>query len=98
MMYKEALEFFLNVSLNSLNLVTKIVVITVKGLKPATQQVRDQDATTVPSIHVSDRTFKLSPNHASLIFKFPEFAEFNKSSALFRKNSNIIPNSGGIYE
>ena len=31
------LEFFLNVSLNSANSVTKIFVITVKGLKPATQ-------------------------------------------------------------
>ena len=30
-------EFFLNVSLNSLNSVTKIFVITVKGLEPATQ-------------------------------------------------------------
>ena len=32
-----SLEFFLNVLLNSLNSVTNIFVITVKGLKPATQ-------------------------------------------------------------
>ena len=30
-----AIEFFLNVSLNSANSVTKVLVITVKGLKPA---------------------------------------------------------------
>ena len=57
------LEFFLNVSLNS---VTKTFVITVKGLKPATSCVKDQDATTVPARHVRDRIFKLSPIHASV--------------------------------
>ena len=36
----------------SLNLVTKIFVITVKMLKPATSCVRDKDATTVPARHV----------------------------------------------
>ena len=45
-------EFFLNVSPNSLNSVTKIFLITVKGLKPATSCVRDQDATTAPARHM----------------------------------------------
>ena len=48
------MEFFLNVSLNSANSVTKIFVITVKGLKPATKPpscLRDQDATTAPARH-----------------------------------------------
>ena len=36
-------------SLNSLNSVTKIFVIAVKGLKLATSCVRDQDATTAPA-------------------------------------------------
>ena len=36
-------------------------------------------------IHVRDRIFKLSAIHASAIFRFPEFAEFSESSALFRK-------------
>ena len=39
-------------SLNSLNSETKIFVITVKVLKPATSCVRDQDATTVPARHM----------------------------------------------
>ena len=46
------MEFFLNVSLNSVNSVTKIFVITVKGLEPATSCVRDQDATSVPVRHM----------------------------------------------
>ena len=48
----DSLEFFLNVSLNSANSVTKIFVIAVKGLEPATYYVRDQDATTVPARHM----------------------------------------------
>ena len=43
------MEFFLKVSLNS---VTKIFVITVKGLEPDTSCVRDQDATTTPVRHM----------------------------------------------
>ena len=45
----QQIEFFLNDSMNSL---TKIFVITVKGLKSATSCVRDQDATTVPTSHM----------------------------------------------
>ena len=44
-----AVEFFLNVSLNS---VTNIFVITIKGLEPATSCVRDKDATTAPARHM----------------------------------------------
>ena len=36
-------------SLNSLNSVTKIIVSTLKGSKPATSYVEDQDATIVPA-------------------------------------------------
>ena len=39
----------------SLNSVTKIFVITVKGLEPATSCVREQDATTVPARHIWER-------------------------------------------
>ena len=36
--------------------------------------------------HVRHRIFKLSPLHASVIIHFPEFTEFSKNSAPFRKN------------
>ena len=49
-----SLEFFLNVSLNPLNSVTTVFVITVKGLEPATTSVRDQDATTVQATHMGE--------------------------------------------
>ena len=65
---------------------TKIFVITVKWLEPATSCVRDQDATTVPAIWI----FKLSPIHASMIMSFPEFTEFSQSSVPFRKNSHCF--------
>ena len=39
-------------SLNSLNSGTKIFVIPVKGFKPATSCVRDQDATAAPARHI----------------------------------------------
>ena len=83
------MEFFLNVSLNSVNSVTKIFVITVKGLEPDTSCLRDQDATTVPERHIWETE---SLNRAKFILqrfiRFPEFAEFtgfNESSAPFRK-------------
>ena len=72
---------FLNVSLNS---VTKIYVITAKGLELATQTQapqRQQDT-------CRDKIFKLSPIRASVIFRFPEFAAFSKRSAIFWKNSS----------
>ena len=52
----------------SLNSVTKILVITVKRLEPATSCVRDQDATTAPAkTHERDKIFKFTPIHASVI-------------------------------
>ena len=78
----DVMEFSLNVPPNS---VTKIFVITVKGLEPVTSCVRDQDASNANKTHVRDRIFKLSTIHALVIFRF---TEFNESSALFRKNSS----------
>ena len=52
----------------SLNSVTKIFVITIKKFERATSCVKYQDAITAPARHVRDRTFKLSPIHASVIF------------------------------
>ena len=60
-------------SLNSANSVTKLFVITVKGLEPATSCVRDQDAS---KTRVGDRIFKLNLIYASVIIWFPKFAEF----------------------
>ena len=40
--------------------------------------------------HVRDRIFKSSPIHASMIIRFPGFAELGESSAPFRKNSNVV--------
>ena len=59
-------------SLNSEKSVTKICVITVKGLEPSTSCVRDQDATTTTDkTHVRDRIFKLSPIHTLVIYQIP---------------------------
>ena len=84
------MEFFSNVFTEfteSLNSVTKIFVITVKGLELAIFCVRDQVATTVPARHVWETG---SLNWAQFMLqwfiRFPEFAEFNdESSAPFRK-------------
>ena len=57
--------------MNSLNPVTKIFVITVKGLEPATSCVREQDATTVLARHICERIFKLNPIRASVIYQIP---------------------------
>ena len=48
----ERWNFSLMFSLNSVNLMTKIFVITVKGLEPATSCVRHQDTTRVPAGHM----------------------------------------------
>ena len=80
----EVSEFFLNVFS-----VTKIFAL--KGLKPATSCVRDQNATTGPARHVRDRIFKLIPIHASVIIRSPEFTELNDESfAPSIKNSNVV--------
>ena len=41
----------------------------IKGLKPVTFFVRDQDATTVPARRMWDRIFKLTPINASVIYQ-----------------------------
>ena len=55
---------------------------------PAISCVRDQDVTTVPARHMWG-TGSLSWSQFMLqwFISFNEFAEFNESSALFRKNS-----------
>ena len=65
-------------SLNSPNSVTKIFVITVKGLKPATSSVRGQDATTVLARHmyVKGRISKLTQFMLQWFIRFVEFTEF----------------------
>ena len=86
------MEFFLNVSLNLLNSLTKIFVITIKGLKPTASCVRDQDAITVPPRHMWDTGSLNWPKFMLKWFiRFSEFAEFtvfNESSTPFKKNSN----------
>ena len=75
-------------SLDSLNSVTKIFFITVKGLEPATSCARSQNATTVPARHMWETGSLNWPQFMLQWFiRFPEFAEFNESSAPFRKNS-----------
>ena len=82
----KALEFFLNVSLNSGNSVTRIFVITVKGLELAISCLRDQHATTAPARHLW-KTGSLNWLQFMLqwFIRFPEFPEFNESSALLGK-------------
>ena len=60
------LEFFLNVSLNSMNSVTKVFVITLKrasSLPPPTKRPGCHHSTR--KTRVKDRTFKFTPIHAS---------------------------------
>ena len=64
----------------SLNSVTKYVI-TVKGLEPLP---------TSYLLCVRDRIFKLRLIHASVIIRFPKFAEFSQSYAPFRKNFIVI--------
>ena len=62
------------VSLNSLNSVAKIFVITVKGFEHATSHLlckRPGCYHSASKTHVRDRIFKLSPIHASVIYQFP---------------------------
>ena len=70
----------------------KTFVITVKGLEPATQSPLVWETRKLPQHQQDtcrDRISKLSPIHASVILRFPEFAEFIENSAIFRKNSNV---------
>ena len=70
---------------------TKIFVIRVKRLEPATCCVGDQDVTRVPAIHTCETG---SLNRAKfMIYQIPEFAEFNESSAPFSNSSNVLKES-----
>ena len=85
---KGTLEFFLNVSLNSANSVTKIFVITVKGLKLTISCVRDQPCYHSPSkTHVRDKIFKLATIHVSVICQIPWIRWIHWEFCPFRKNS-----------
>ena len=81
-------------SLNSLNSVTKIFVITVnRGLNlPPSHLLCKKPGCyhSTSKTHVRDRIFKSGPIHVSVIIRFPEFTKFSESSAPFRKNSNIL--------
>ena len=77
-------------SLNSLNLVRKIFVITVKRLKATTCCVRDQASYhNASKTHVRDRIFKLSPIHASVIYQIPWIRWIHWIPAPFRENSIV---------
>ena len=78
--FRKGMKFFLNVySLKSLNLVTKVFFIKrawtchLLCKSPGCYQ-------STRKTHVRDRIFKFSQIHASVIIRFPEFAEFNESS------------------
>ena len=84
-----SMEFFRDVSLNSLNSVTKIFVITVKV--PATSCARDQDAITASERHIWETG---SSNWSQFMLQWfdrlIEFAEFSGIPATHGKNSNVI--------
>ena len=65
-----SIEFSLNVFTEFTKFSDKniyLFFITIKGLKPATCCISDQDATGVSKTHMTDRNFKLTPMHASVI-------------------------------
>ena len=76
--------------LNSLNSVTKVFVITVKGFEPAISCVRDQDAATTPARHVRDRIFKLTLIHASVIYQIPWICRNYWIFVSFRENPSVF--------
>ena len=69
--YQSHWVFFLNFSLNSAKSVTKILIITVKGLEPGTFCARDPPHDSASKTHVRDTIFKLNPIHASVIYRIP---------------------------
>ena len=91
-----SLEFFLNVFTEFSDKIlecwnVRIFVVTVKGFKPATICVRNQDATTVPTRQMWETGYlNWAQFMCQWFIRFLEFAEFNESSALFRKNSIIV--------
>ena len=75
-------------SLNSLNSVTKIFVITTKQFRPFISCAKDQDATNfnASKTDVRHMIFNLTPVHASMILDsdFPYFIEFySRKSPMF---------------
>ena len=87
------MEFFLNVFTEFGEFSDKIFVITVKGLEPLPPShllyQKPGCYHSASKTHVRGRIFKLIPIHASVIIRFPEFAEFSESYAPFRKNSIV---------
>ena len=87
------LEFFLNVSLNSANSVTRYYCHYSKRARTCHILYKRPDAKTAPARHVWERG---SSNWAKFILqrfiRFPEFSEFNESSVPFRKNSIVYFN------
>ena len=72
--------------LKSLNSVTKIFVISAKGLEPVVSYVRDQDATTAPARHMWDTGSLNWPKFMLQWFiQFPEFTKFTKFLFNLRK-------------
>ena len=66
----------------------KIFAIMVNIFDTATSCDRDQDATTAPARHVRDKSFKLIPVHASVIYQIPWIHWIHRISVPFRKNSS----------
>ena len=73
--------------LNSLNSVTKIFVMTVKGFEPAASCVRDQDAYhSTSKTHLRDKIVKLTLIHVSVTYPIHWIHQI---SILFGENSSI---------
>ena len=88
-LFNNVMEFFLNISLNLLNSVTKNICHYSKRAQTCHLCVTDQDATTAPTRHTWE-TWSLNWLQFMLqwIIIFPEFAEFsefNESSASLKK-------------
>ena len=65
---------------------TKIFVITVKGIEPATSK-RPGCYHSASKTQVKDRIFKLTPIHASVIYQIPCIRWIHWKFCSFRKNS-----------
>ena len=94
-LYKpNSMEFFLMLSLNSVNSVTKKKLKSkrkILGLEPRISCVRDRDSTTQPQNHGQhSRSLYWTQFMPQWFLRFSEFPEFTESSAPFRENSNEI--------
>ena len=84
---------FQQLAMFSLDSVTKIFVITVKSLKPATQPLLVWETRCYHSAskaHVRDRILKFSPIHASVTCQFPWIHWIQCIPVPFRENSIAI--------